>query len=143
MKEHIKYLLILISAVALVAIITGCATSPAKRTEKLLTQSGFKAVPATTAAQQQQMKSLPAAKVSLVKHKGQRYYVYPDPVRNVLYVGKKAQFQAYQIAAQDAYLAQDAKLVRDTSGAPVQNEDALEMSGAMPSLEELWEGWPE
>jgi hypothetical protein len=89
------------------------------------------------------MNSLPAAKVSPVKHKGQRYYVYPDPARNVLYVGNKAQFQAYQIAVQDAYLAQDAKLVRDASAAPVQNEDALEMSGAMPSLEELWQGWPE
>jgi hypothetical protein len=143
MKEYMKHFLILIGAAALVAIVAGCATSPAKRTEKLLTQSGFKAVPATTAAQQQQMNSLPAAKVSPVKHKGQRYYVYPDPARNVLYVGNKAQFQAYQIAVQDAYLAQDAKLVRDASAAPVQNEDALEMSGAMPSLEELWQGWPE
>jgi hypothetical protein len=89
------------------------------------------------------MNSLPAAKVSLVKHKGRRYYVYPDPARNVLYVGNKAQFQAYQIAVQDAYLAQDAKLVRDASAAPAQNEDALEMSGAMPTLEELWQGWPE
>lgn len=143
MKEHMRHVLILVTAVALLALVPGCATSPAKRTEKLLTQNGFKALPATTAAEQQEMNSLPRGRVSVVKRKGQRYYVYPDPARNVLYVGKKAQFQAYQIAAQDAYLAQDAKLMRDASASPVQNEDALEMSADMPSLEELWQGWPE
>jgi hypothetical protein len=138
-----RHLLILISATALLAIVTGCATTPAQRTEKLLTQSGFKAVPATTAAQQQQINALPPAKVSLVKRKGQTFYVYPDRARNILYVGNKAQNQAYQIAVQDQYLAQDAKLVRDANAAPVLNEDSLEMSGAVPTLEDIWEGWPE
>jgi hypothetical protein len=138
-----KHLFSLISAAALVAIVTGCATTPAQRTEKLLTQSGFKAVPATAAAQQQQINTLPPAKVSLVKRKGQTFYVYPDQARNILYVGNKAQYQAYQIAVQDQYLAQDAKLIRDANAAPVLKEDSLEMSGAATTLEEVWEGWPE
>jgi len=131
------------TATALMAIAAGCATTPAQRTEKLLTQSGFKAVPATTAAQQQQINTLPPAKVSLVKHKGRIFYAYPDHARNVLYVGNKAQYQAYQIAVQDQYLSQDAKLIRDANAAPMLNEDSLEMSGAAPTLEEIWEGWPE
>jgi hypothetical protein len=138
-----KHLLMLTTATALLAILTGCKTTPIQRTERLLTQSGFKAVPASTAAQQQQINTLPPAKVSLVKRNGQTFYVYPDHARNVLYVGNRAQYQAYQIAVQDQYLAQDAKMVRDASASSVLSEDSLEMSGAVPTWEQMWEGWPE
>jgi hypothetical protein len=138
-----RHLLFLISIAALAAMLAGCATTPASRTEKLLTQSGFKAVPATTAAQQQQLNTLPPAKLSLVKRKGQNFYVYPDHARSFLYVGNKAQYQAYQIAVQDKYLAQDAKLVRDANASSVLSQDSLEMSGAVPTWEQMWEGWPE
>ena len=138
-----KQLLILTAGLALMFVIPGCATSPAKRTEALLAQSGFKPVKVATAAQQQRMNALPAARLSRVQRKGQTYYVYPDPARNLLYVGNKAQYDAYQIAAQDEYLAQDAKLVNDASVRPVLSEDAAEMSGAGPTWEEIWEGWPE
>ena len=138
-----KHLLILITASALLAMVAGCATTPAQRKEKLLTQSGFKAVPASTAAQQEQINTLPPAKVSLVKRKGRTYYVYPDRARNILYVGNKAQYHAYQIAAQDQYLDQDAKLVRDASASSTLAEDSLEMSGAVPDWEQMWDGWPE
>jgi hypothetical protein len=138
-----KHLLMLTTATALLAIVTGCKTTPIQRTERLLTQSGFKAVPARTAAQQQQINTLPPAKVSLVKRKGQTFYVYPDHARNILYVGNKPQYQAYQVAAQDQYLAKDAKLLRDASASSALSEDSLEMSGAVPNWEQMWDGWPE
>ena len=138
-----KHLLILISAAALLMIVAGCATTPAEHTEKLLAQSGFKAVPAKAASQQQQMHTLPPARISLVKRKGHIYYVYPDHARNILYVGHKAQYQAYQIAAQDQRLSQDARLLQDAGDSSVLNEDSLEMSGAVPTWEQMWEGWPE
>jgi hypothetical protein len=138
-----KHLLTFISIIALAGIVAGCATSPARRTEKLLTKSGFAAVKATTATQQQQVHALPPDKVSLVKRKGKTYYVYPDAARNLLYVGNQAQYQAYQIAVQDQALSEDAKLIRDFQAAPVLNADAAVMSGAEPSGEQIWEGWPD
>jgi hypothetical protein len=141
--DTMKQLLILLTITTLLAFVAGCATTPTQRTEKLLVQSGFKALSASTPDQQQQIKALPPAKLSPIKRKGQTYYVFPDPQRNVVYVGKKAQYQAYQIAVQDQYLAQDGKLLRDASRSSNYSEDALEMSGAVPTFEQMWEGWPE
>ncbi len=138
-----RHLLILITATALLAITAGCATTPAQRTEKLLGQSGFKAVPATTAAQQQQVTTLPAATISRVQRKGQTYYVYPDPARNVLYIGNQAQYEAYRTAERGRYLAQDAKLLRDDSAPSNLTEGLRGPSGAVPNWEQMWNGWPE
>jgi hypothetical protein len=87
---------ILIGALALAALMTGCATSQPKPMASLLTEAGFKAVPATTPEQKDHLKSLPPGQVSLMKRKGQSYYVYPDAAQNTLYVGRDAQYQAYQ-----------------------------------------------
>ena len=137
-----RNLFIAIGAAALLGIITGCATSPAKRTEKMLTQSGFKVIAANTSAQQQQMNKLPTDKLSPVKRNGAVYYVFPDPARKVLYVGNKDQYHTYRIALQNQRLAEDARMERDLQFAPVENEDAAVMSGAEPGWEQIWEGWP-
>lgn len=71
----------------------GCAST--KQTEDLLTAAGFKTRPATTAAQQEHLKSLPR-KVSLLQKDGKNYYVFPDAARNVLYVGDNTQYEEYQ-----------------------------------------------
>jgi hypothetical protein len=128
---------------ALACLIAGCATSPVKQTERLLTQSGFKALKATTPEQLQLVKTLPAEKVSPVKRKGQVYYVYPDQGRNFLYVGNKEQLQLYRRAVQDQYLAADGKLLREAHESGVFAQDSLEMSGAAPAFEPIWWGWPE
>lgn len=138
-----KHTIGLVSALALAVVVTGCATSPAQRTGKLLAQSGFKPVVASTAAQQQRLHSLPLDRVSVVKRQGKTYYVYPDPARNVLYVGKQAQYQAYQTAVQDRYLTEDARLSARVAEAPVFTQDSLEMGGGGPTWEEIWQGWPD
>jgi hypothetical protein len=138
-----KHTIGVVTALALAMVLTGCATSPVQRTEKLLTQSGFKPVVASTAGQQQRLQSLPLDRVSVAKRQGKTYYVYPDPARNVLYVGKQAQYQAYQTAVQDRYLTQDARLSARVAEAPVFTQDSLEMGGGGPDWVELWQGWPD
>ena len=81
-------------AAILIAVGAGCAST--KQTEDLLTAAGFKARPATTAAQQTQLKSLPAHKVSTIEKGGKKYYVYPDAAKNVIYVGDGAQYEQYR-----------------------------------------------
>ena len=137
-----RHLCIVLSAAALLGLIAGCATSPVKRTEKMLAQSGFKAVTVNTPAQQEQLSKLPPDKLSPVKRKGQLYYVFPDPARNVVYVGNKAQYHAYQMAIQNQQLSEDARLERNVRFAPMADEDAAVMSGAEPGWEQIWEGWP-
>src|SRR5262245_55311336 len=81
-------------AAVVIALGAGCAST--RQTEDLLTEAGFKARPATTPAQQAQLKSLPAHKVSTVEKGGKKYYVYPDPAKNVFYVGDSAQYEEYR-----------------------------------------------
>jgi len=108
----------------------------------MLTQSGFKEVRAITPSQQQQISTLPPDKVSVVKRQGKIYYVYPDPSRNLLFVGNKTQYQAFKQALSDLRLEQDAKMERNFRASQVTDEDIASMSGAMPSFEQIWEGWP-
>jgi len=93
-----------LGAGALLTLLTACATtgsttaSPQK--EAILAQAGFKTKTVTTAKQQQQVKALPAGKVSAVTLKGKTYFVYPDTAHNQIYVGNKAQYQSYKKARQ-------------------------------------------
>ena len=83
-----------IFATVLFALGSGCAST--RQTEDLLTAAGFKPRPATTAAQQTQLKSLSARKVSTIEKGGKKYYVYPDAAKNIVYVGDSAQYEQYQ-----------------------------------------------
>jgi hypothetical protein len=87
-------LLMIIGAAALVAIVTGCAST--NQTENLLSAAGFKAMPASTPQQQAHLKTLPPHKVTRVVREGKTYYAYPDQAHQVLYVGQEAQYQEYQ-----------------------------------------------
>jgi hypothetical protein len=98
--------LMIISAAALVALATGCATDKAQQraqTESMLTASGFKMVPASSPVQQQMMNTLPAGRVSAVRRMGKVYFVYPDQARNVLFVGNNNQYLQYEGLAQNAH----------------------------------------
>ena len=127
--------LMVLGAVALVALATGCATSKEKQaeqqTENMLLAAGFKAIPATTPDQQQQIKTLPAGRVSAVRRKGQAYFVYPVHARNILYVGKNAQYLAYLQLAQKAQVQ---VLVN-------QEDQAIDRSLTSPGWEAPWGDW--
>ena len=101
-----------LALVALVSLLGGCATTASPRAENVLLSAGFKAKVATTAKQRQELQTLPKGKVSAVRQKGKTFYVYPDAPHNQIYVGNKAQYEAYKkLAAQ-----------QPTSAGPIQFE---------------------
>ena len=102
-----------LAVVALVSLLGACATTASPHAENLLLSAGFKAKVATTAKQRQELQTLPEGKVSPVRQNGKTFYAYPDAPHNQIYVGNKAQYQAYK------------KLVarQPTSTGPIQFED--------------------
>jgi hypothetical protein len=72
----------------------GCSTT--RQTENMLSEAGFRRMPATTPAQKAHLQTLPRQKVTMVVREGKTYFVYPDEKRQVLYVGTRAQYDAYQ-----------------------------------------------
>ena len=80
--------------------IAGCAT--AAKTETLLSQAGFRQIPADTPAKLAHLRTLPERRlVARTSKDGKKYYVYADPDGcKCLYVGDPAQYQSYQRIAQ-------------------------------------------
>jgi hypothetical protein len=83
-----------IAAVTLFLCTVGCANT--KQTEQMLSDAGFKRVAATTTNQLQQLKAMPADKLTVAKLNGKKYYVFPDPARKIIFVGNLEQYQTYQ-----------------------------------------------
>ena len=95
MKAKITLLLTFVCALALG--MAGCATSKESQTTSLLEQAGFKVMSASTFEKQQKLKTLKADQLSMVKGAGgQVYYVFPLHAQTLLYVGRNAQYSAYQ-----------------------------------------------
>jgi hypothetical protein len=103
------------SAVALLALAAGCAST--KHTETMLSAAGFKVVVPNTPAQEQQIKTLPADKLTVAHRDGKTYYVFPDPAHNRLYVGSPQSYQNYQQILWDNKIARQDRVDTDMSGA--------------------------
>jgi predicted dienelactone hydrolase len=86
-----KYL----AAIALVLLAAGCATSTISD-DNLAIAAGFKVITPTKPDQQAILAKLPKDKVSPVTYQGTTYYVLPDSMNNLAYVGGPPQYQAYQ-----------------------------------------------
>jgi len=98
-----------IGAAAVVAMAAGCVSVKAvQQKETLLVSAGFKAIPAISPEQQQLMNTLPTDKLSAIRRMGKVYFVYPDPFRQVLYVGHNAEYLAYEQKAQEQGLESSA-----------------------------------
>ena len=112
-----------ICAAVLVALAVGCAMT--QRTEELLSEAGFKSVPANTPARQARLKALPANMITMVQRHGREYFVFPDVSQNVLYVGQKTELETYEA-------------LRGSEEREVQGE----MNNSMVSPEwDEWEPW--
>src|SRR5215471_9172179 len=87
---------------AAIAFSTGCSSTSQQaanrylQKEAVLQQCGFKAIQVTTPEQVQRMSTLPPGKISVVQRNGNRYYVFPDQSRQMLYVGRDDQYLRYQ-----------------------------------------------
>lgn len=114
--------------VGLIIWTAGCATS-SRQTESYLAASGFKVVPATTPEQLQQMHTLPDKKISVIKRQGQVFFVYPDHAQNQLYVGRNAQYSAYQsLLLNEKTTEQGLQADEDSANAEVLNAEATAIS---------------
>lgn len=73
----LKYL----AAVALLALVTGCATELQNK-EDMAVAAGFKVIAPSTPDQVAILPTLPAGKVTPITYKGKSYYVLPDLKNN-------------------------------------------------------------
>ena len=110
-----------ISAVVLLAVAAGCAST--KHAEQLLSAAGFKAVVPKTPQQEQQIKTLPADKLTVAHRSGKTYYVFPDPTHNRLYVGNLEQYQTYQQILSDNKIAAQNRVDVDMAGADGNDDE--------------------
>ena len=85
-------------AAAYAAVLAGCASTQTstQNRESMLVASSFKVITPKTAAQQQKLQNLPPGMVTMIQKKGKTYYIFPDPARNVAYVGGPKQYRNYQ-----------------------------------------------
>jgi hypothetical protein len=72
-------------AFAFMSLIVGCAHT--QQTENYLSAAGFNVVIATTPAQQEHLRTLPAYKMMRIQRNGKDRYVYADPAHNQIFVG--------------------------------------------------------
>ena len=77
-------------------LVAGCATSNALSNDNLAIAAGFKVITPAKPDQQAMLAKLPKDKVSPVTYQGATYYVLPDSMNNLAYVGGLPQYQDYQ-----------------------------------------------
>ena len=95
------------------AFAAGCATDVQKR-ETLLDASGFRTKSAATPQQVAMLHNLPTDKISPISHRGHVLFVYPDPAKNLLYVGSPAEYAAYKKARDEKKLAAETTFEQQT-----------------------------
>jgi len=115
----------IISAVALLALTAGCATtSSTTQTTDMLTAAGFKLLTADTPKKQDVLNTLPKGQLSLVTYKAKTFYVQPAAASNQAYVGTPKEYQTYQ------QLRLAKQMSNDNLMAAQMNQDAMMRWGA-------------
>ena len=95
----------LLAAGFCLALAVGCNSTSNK--ESMLSAAGFRTVPADTPERQAHLQSLPPDKITPIQRDGTVYYTFPDPKRNVLFVGQEPQYQEYQRLSIDQQMANE------------------------------------
>jgi hypothetical protein len=91
MKRFVRHTIV---ACAVLVLVIGCAT--VKTRQEMLSEAGFRLVPATNAQQQAHLKTLPTDRFTMTVRNGTNYFVIPDLKTNALYVGQYAQYLKYE-----------------------------------------------
>ncbi len=108
-----------VGAIALIALVAGCASTSTTQNTDMLTAAGFKLVNADTPQKQEVLKSLAKDQLSLIKYKGKMFYVQPAATPNHAYVGTPTEYQAYQ------QLRLARQMSNDNLMAAQMNQDAM------------------
>ena len=106
----------------------GC-TSTLQQNQNLAVAAGFKLITPSTPEQTSLLQSLPADQVTPVNYGGKQYFVLPDAKNNQAYVGRAAEYQAFQ----QLRLAQ--RLSNQNLQAAQMNQQAASMNW------NSWGGW--
>jgi hypothetical protein len=107
--KQIRTLFNMVSVIAVLALVAGCATTATFPQDKanMLVAAGFKTITPRTAAQQEKLKQLQTGQVATVQKNGRTYYIVANPPQNVVYVGGPHEYQAYQQMRAQHQLAQE------------------------------------
>jgi hypothetical protein len=126
--KHLSDFLKWMAAAALIALAGGCATSDALNNDNLAIAAGFKVITPQKPQQQAILAKLPKDKVTRVNYQGSTYYVLPDSMNNLAYVGGLAQYQDYQRLRVAKQLSNN-----NLEAAQMNEMDSLDWGG--------WGGW--
>jgi len=113
----------LVGIFAAAAFLPGCASPPPPPPdESQLLAAGFKVLVAKTVPQQEHLRTLAPGKITEWQRNGVHFFVYPDVVKNQLYVGTQKEYAAYRRVRPDG----DATLSQQqaTEMASYQKQDA-------------------
>jgi hypothetical protein len=131
-------------ALAVLVALAGCATVPSAPAgpsiERLLTAAGFKTVAASSVPQLQRLPALPQGQVTAVTQTGRSWFVYPDPVNQRIFVGTRAEYDAYlRLQAQSGLPAQD------PYASSIRQDEAMTAKSKRYASVPEWEleEWPE
>jgi hypothetical protein len=95
-------------AVVGVGLTVSACVATTQRKESMLTQAGFRQIPADTPQKMSHLKTLPQRQLVQRTHQGQKYYVFADAEGcKCMYVGRDQQYQSFQGAARQARAAED------------------------------------
>lgn len=116
-------ILLLLSTVAVLGLIAGCAS--VKNTENLLVSAGFKVITPAKPDQVALLAKLEPDKLTRVTYSGKTYYVMPVKAKNLAYVGGPKQYQAYLQLRQQQMLSNEQLMAKEDA-----NANSM-----------LWDGW--
>jgi hypothetical protein len=131
-------------ALAVLIALAGCATAPSApagpSNESLLASAGFKTVAATSIPLLQRLPTLPQGQVTAITQTGRTWFVYPDPVNRRIFVGTRAEYDAYlRLRAQSGLPAQD------PYASSIRQDEAMTAKSKRYASVPEWEleEWPE
>lgn len=114
---------------AWMAMLDGCESVTEER-EHTLAAAGFRTIAPATKRQRLQLLSLPADRITPLRHGSQTVFIFPDPERNLLFVGRDTDFQRYRQLCLEQDIAEE-----DLAAAQFWSESGW---GEWGSWEECW-----
>ncbi len=107
-----------IAAAVILALAAACATpgEPPPVEKSQLLAAGFKVLDVTSERQVERLRALPQGKLTEWQRTGKHFWIYPDPARKQLYVGRAQEYQAYL------------KLVPGAAGPSLAQQSAADMA---------------
>jgi hypothetical protein len=130
LKSRMATLFTLLSVFTMAFLVAGgAAAAKPSVDESQLLGLGFKVLVATTSAQEDWVKRLPAGQIRPMQRNGKKFFIYPDASKKQVYVGGPKEYAAYVELHPDAKLAAR-EAVKQGSAYRAQQDDAMKKATA-------------